>query len=192
MMPFKATILASNDVRFSQLLLDSIKLDDGFTYLFSSSPLTSPERSLPPSAASSPPSTPPASTFSTQLLAFPNEEDVPPQSMPPTQFGPPSHSTHAKRQGHANRKQRRKREREAAKLEMRQRISPYNVRPATVRKHVKPATAYETQFNSSTIPIASSGYVAAPGKRSSSTFSLELLVGPQSRYKMRKVVWDGK
>ena len=161
-MPYKATILASNDNRFSQLLLDSIKLDDGFTYLFSSLPLTSPKRFLPPSTASSPLSTPPASTSSTRLLTFPNEEDVPPQSMPPAQFGPPNHSMHAKRQGHANRKQRRKREGEAAKLEMWQQISPYNIHPAMVRKHIKPATAYETQFNSSTIPITSSGYMAAP------------------------------
>ncbi|EDR02208.1 uncharacterized protein LACBIDRAFT_332549 [Laccaria bicolor S238N-H82] len=37
----------------------------------------------------------------------------------------------------------------------------------------------------------SSGYIALPGPKSSSKFPLEQLVGPQSRFKMQKVVWDG-
>ena len=189
-MSFKMVILPNDEFSFSQLLIDSIKLEEGFTYLFSSSPLTSPERSLPPSTASSPLSTPPASPT---LLAFPimaDNDDVPPQSMPPVD--PPNRSTHAKRQGHANRKRRREREREAAKIESRQRIRPYKARPATIKKHVKPSKAYETLFNSSTIPITSSGYVAVPGQNSSSKFSLEKLVGPQSRFRMQKVVWDSE
>ena len=198
-MSFKTVILPNDEFSFSQLLIDSIKLEEGFTYLFSSSPLTSPERSLPPSTASLPLSTPPASPT---LLAFPitaDDDDVPPQSMPPVDppqsmppVDPPNRSTHAKRQGHANRKRRREREREAAKLESRQRIRPYKARPATVKKHVKPSKAYETHFNSSTIPIMASGYVAVPGQNSSSKFPLEALVGPQSRFKMQKVVWDGE
>jgi hypothetical protein len=196
-MSFKTTALLPHDeFCFSQLLIDSIKLEEGFTYLFSSSPLTSPERSLPPSTASSPLSTPPTSPMSSpRLLAFPittNDDDVQqPQSMPPVQLDPPNRSTHAKRQGHANRKRKREREREAAKLESRERIRPYKPRPATVRKHVKSSKPHPTKYNSSTIPIASSGYLALPGPKSSSKFPLEQLVGPQSRFKMQKVVWDG-
>ncbi|KIJ96780.1 hypothetical protein K443DRAFT_134056 [Laccaria amethystina LaAM-08-1] len=157
-MSFKTTALLPHDeFCFSQLLIDSIKLEEGFTYLFSSSPLTSPERSLPPSTASSPLSTPPTSPMSSpQLLAFPittNDDDVQqPQSMPPVQLDPPN---------------------------------------PTVRKHVKSSKPHPTKYNSSTIPIASSGYLALPGPKSSSKFPLEQLVGPQSRFKMQKVVWDG-
>lgn len=165
-------------------------------YLFSSSPLTSPERSLPPSTASLPLSTPPASPMSSpRLLAFPimtNDGGVPPQSMPPVQLNPPNRSTHAKRQGHTNRKRKREREREAAKLESRERICPYKAPPATVKKHAKSSKPYATKFNSSTIPVTSSGYLAAPRQKSSSKFPLEQLVGPQLRFKMQKVVWDGK
>jgi hypothetical protein len=194
-MLFKTAILPNDEFRFSPLLLGSIKLDKGFMYLFSSLPLTSPERSLPPSTASSPLSTPPASPMSSpRLLAFPimTNDDVPLQFMPPVQPDPPSRSTHTKRQGHANQKRRREREREAAKVESQGRIRPYKARPAMVKKHVKPSKPYATQFNSSTIPITSSGYLAVPGQNSSSKFPLQQLVGPQSQFKMQKVIWDGR
>ncbi|EDR06992.1 uncharacterized protein LACBIDRAFT_299476 [Laccaria bicolor S238N-H82] len=194
-MSFKTTVLLPHDqFCFLKLLIDSIQLEEGFMYLFGSSPLTSPERSLPPSSASSPLSTPPASPLSSpRLLAFPimtDDDDVPPQSMPsqslaPVQLGPPNRPTHAKRQGHANWRRKREREREAAKLESQERIRPYKPRPATVKKHVKSSKLRLTKYNSDTIPIVSSGYVALPGPKSSSKFPLE------QRFKMQKVVWDG-
>ena len=203
LMSYYTTVLACNNLCLSQLLLDSLKLEDGYTYLFSSSPLTSPERSLPSSAASSPLSTPLASPISLPwLLAFPseaNDDDVPLLSMPPAQMAgsplptnPPYRSTRAKRRSHAKRKNKRKIEREASKLEKKGRKDTYKARSSTVKKHVKPANAYQTQFDTTTIPIASSGYVSVPGQKSSSEFALEKLVGPDSRFKMEKVVWDGR
>ncbi|EDR02207.1 uncharacterized protein LACBIDRAFT_332548 [Laccaria bicolor S238N-H82] len=113
LMSFKMTVLLPHDqFCFSKLLIDSIQLEEGFMYLFGSSPLTSPEHSLPPSSASSPLSTPPTSPLSSpRLLAFPimtNDDNVPLQSLPsqsmaPVQLGPPNRPTHAKRQGHADR-----------------------------------------------------------------------------------------
>ncbi|EDR04914.1 uncharacterized protein LACBIDRAFT_303791 [Laccaria bicolor S238N-H82] len=111
--------------------------------------------------------------------------------MPPIHLDPPNRPTHAKRQGHANRRRKREREKEAVKLESRERICPYKPRPATVKKHVKSSKPRLTKYNNDTIPIASSSYLALPGPNSSSKFPLEQLVGPQLRFKMQKVVWDG-
>ncbi|EDR03721.1 uncharacterized protein LACBIDRAFT_306858 [Laccaria bicolor S238N-H82] len=116
----------------------------------------------------------------------------PAQLDPPLQTDPPRRTTRAKQRSHSNRKNKRKMEREAARLESKGRKETYKARSSTVKKHIKPANPYETQFDTTTIPIASSGYVSVPGRKSSSTFPLKKLVGPDSRFKMEKVVWDGK
>ena len=205
-MSFPVVVSADNNVSFPKLLLDSLTLEAG---LFDTSPLTSPERSLPSSAASSPLSTPPDSPLPTLLPPSTVNDDVPPMSMPPAlpaslspstandniplmSMNPVVNSTHSKRQSHANRRLRRQQQRAAAKLEQQQRVASYKPRRSTVKKHIKSTNTHRTRFNTEGIPIASSGYVAIPGDKSSTAFPLGVLVGPQSRFKMRKVTWNGE
>ena len=194
-MSFPMVISADNNLCFPKLLLDSLILEAGYIYLFNSSPLTSPEHSPPSSAASSPLSTPPALPPPTLPSPLTANDDVPSMSMPPAHpalSNPVGNSTHAKHQGHANRRKKRELERAAAGLARWQRVDSYRPRPASAKKHIKSANKYQTRFNSNTIPIASSGYVAVPGDKSSTAYPLDLLVGSQSHFKMRNVTWNGE
>ena len=210
-MSFPVVVSADNNVCFPKFLLDSLTLEAG---LFGSSPLTSPEHSLPSSAASSPLSMPPDSPLPTLPPPSTANDDVPPMSMPPALpaslspstandnvplmsmptalSNPVANSTHSKCQSHANRRLRRQQQRAAAKLEQQQWVASYKPRRSTAKKHIKSTNTYRTCFNTEGIPIASSGYVAIPGDKSSTAFPLGVLVGPQSRFKMRKVTWNGE
>lgn len=133
--------------------------------LFSLSPLSSPDASPVHNAAELPPNPDTLSTPSASL--------------------PLSATASKKRRGHANR--RRKRGAEKANLAP----HDYEVRPSTRRKYV-PSEGMETGLRSEDAPIAKTGFIGIRGTRSSATYALKQLVGPNSRLGFELVEWDGR
>lgn len=65
-------------------------------------------------------------------------------------------------------------------------------RVKALQVHTKTLNGIKTTFNSASIPIAATGYVALRQPKSTEIHRLKELVGRGSRYGFRLVQWDGR
>jgi hypothetical protein len=176
--------------KFSSLLEQSLEDEELYGHLdcpdvdvtFSLSPPTSPEPSPPPS----PPPFPKAAAAPVPLDLDPSGVlPLPSQSSTSKKRNRTTKSRN-KKQSHDNRKRKRESRREEREEQ------PYQVRDATRKKHVETSKPLDANLNLKDVPIASTGYVGTWSPAERVSYTLDDLVGKDSRFQFDLVEWDGK
>ena len=189
-MPWDGRTICAPDVSFSHLLLNGLEFDEaGINIFCSDSPLSTPP-STPPDSPTLIPSPIPeipehlGSSSSSEFISHPitSSLDTAPHQK--------SQRMHAKRRSKDNRRVKRKAERELAKRG--QLARDYKPRPSIGRNHAKGRLPLKTNFDRRKLSITETGYTGLRDDKSATEYPLEQLVGPNSRFKMKYVAWNGK
>ena len=192
-MPWDGRVICvAPEFSFSNLLLSHLEFDEeGMAIFCSNSPLSTP----PSTPASSPTITPPS------MPEMPEHLFLSASSLSDFSSGPNSSNssttplqtcqmTHAKRQSKANRKVKRRSERALAKEG--QSIRDYKPRPNIGRNHIKGHQPLKTTFDRRKFTTTDTAYTGLRGNNSATEYPLEVLVGPDSRFKMEYIKWKGE
>jgi hypothetical protein len=174
--------------------LDSGEMGCG---LFSTSPLTSPETTAPPSPAQQPTLLDGTDIPSIGSLSPPNPERMPGESsaavcdLPGTVTKADKRYRSNKTRSHAKRTRARaneRKEREAGG-------QPYEVRASSRLKHVHQSNALNADVSLTDMPISAPGYIGVRDtaeQKDTRDYQLGDLIGEGSRFKFQLKKWDGR
>lgn len=152
------------------------------------SPPSSPS-SLPPSPSPSPsPAIPPQHLPQLDPTHLESTASTPPEDGPiGSNVGGlgARGSDRQKKKSHARRKVARQKAKAAKKLE------ELTATPEARRKYLDASSAIDVEMDATNFPASSSGYIGAGDSGGRRVFKIQDLVGPQSKYGLRLINWDG-
>ncbi|KDR66326.1 hypothetical protein GALMADRAFT_259368 [Galerina marginata CBS 339.88] len=138
-------------------------------------PLTDASRSTSPEPRPRTPTTTPGPALPSSLS---------PEALTSTPSAPPTRGEKRK----AKKKQQGRRNAKEKKAKIRE----SGPKPALALKQIQTAVGVSSTYSAQDFDIASTGYISQRERGHSATFSLDQVVGPNSRYKFELKEWDGR